>query len=116
MVVGAVNTFVGLGIIFIAKGVLGQSDVLSNVIGYSFGLLINFSLNRSWTFRHRGPVTISAIVFLSVQAVAYSFNLICVLGLIKLECNSYVAQTLGILPYATISYLGARNFAFTPEK
>lgn len=116
LIVGVVNTLIGLAAIFMAKGFLLLNDVSSNAIGYSIGLLVSFILNRSWTFRHKGSVTSAAILFLIVQAVAYSLNLLCVLSLIKLGVNSYAAQSLSVLPYTLVSYVGSVYFVFTPEK
>ncbi|MEO8118442.1 MAG: GtrA family protein [Rhodoferax sp.] len=116
LLVGIVNTLVGLGVIFAAKGVFGLGDVVSNAIGYGIGLLVSFSLNRYWTFRHTGPVSNAIAIFFVVQAAAYSLNLVCVLGSIEYGIDSYIAQALGMPPYMVISYLGSRYFAFTPGK
>ena len=116
MLVGIVNTLVGLGSIFAAKGIFGIGDVAANAIGYGIGLLVSFSLNRSWTFRHNGPVVRAIVAFLIVQAAAYSLNLACVLGMIEYGIDSYLAQALGMPPYMVVSYLGSRYFAFAPGK
>lgn len=116
LLVGIVNTLVGLTFIFAAKGIFGMGDIAANALGYGIGLLTSFSLNRSWTFRHNGPVVRAIVAFLMVQAVAYSLNLACVLGMIEYGIYSYLAQALGMPPYIVISYLGSRYFAFAPDK
>ena len=116
LLVGIVNTLVGLASIFAAKGIFGMGDVAANALGYGIGLLTSFSLNRSWTFCHKGPVVRAVVAFLIAQAVAYSLNLACVLGMIKYGIDSYLAQALGVPPYMVVSYLGSRYFAFAPGK
>lgn len=113
---GVVNTIVGLGSIFIAKGIGGLGDVPANALGYSIGLVVSFTLNRNWTFRHTGHVTRALFVFLAWQGVAYAVNLACVLGLIRYGVDSYVAQALGMPPYMIVSYIGSRFFAFASKK
>lgn len=115
LVVGVVNTMVGLGTIFAAKGLFDMADVAANAIGYAIGLLVSFTLNRNWTFRHSGPISSAIVVFLMVQAVAYSLNLVCVLSLIGFGVDSYLAQALGMPPYTVASYLGSRYFAFASK-
>ena len=116
LMVGVVNTAVGLTVIYGLKW-LGRSDVTANILGYLCGLMVSFTLNRNWTFRHAGTILPAALRFLLVFAVAYLANLGTVLGLIRLlGVNGYVAQTLGIIPYTTLFYLGSRYVAFRPEE
>lgn len=111
--VGAVNTLIGLGVIYACKRLLGFGDVLANASGYAVGLTIGFMLNRHWTFGHTGNVRVAALRFLAVFGVAYSVNLLCVLLAIRAAgIDDYVSQAIGILPYTAIFYLGSRLYAF----
>jgi len=112
LVVGIANTLTGLSLIFVAKWLVGVGDVAANAFGYGVGFLLSFSLNRSWTFGHQGSAGRAFMIFLAVQAAAYGFNLVTVVGLISMGVNSYLAQTLGVPPYTAISYLGSRYLAF----
>lgn len=113
LLVGMVNTLLGLTIIYIAKWFLGIGDVMANASGYGIGLLASFFLNRSWTFAYDGPGGRAFLAFLTVQGVAYGLNLACVMSLIGYGFDSYVAQALGVLPYTTVSYLGSRYLVFS---
>ncbi|MDQ3774828.1 MAG: GtrA family protein [Pseudomonadota bacterium] len=111
--VGAVNTLIGLGVIYACKRLLGFGDVLANVSGYAVGLTIGFMLNRHWTFGRTGNVRVAALRFLAVFGIAYSVNLLCVLLAIRAAgLDDYVSQAIGILPYTAIFYLGSRLYAF----
>jgi len=114
VLVGMVNTLVGLTVIYAAKWFLGAGDVVANASGYCIGLLVSFTLNRSWTFAHIGPAGRAFVTFLGVQGVAYGLNLLCVMGLITYGVDSYLAQAMGIPPYTIVSYLGSRYLAFAP--
>lgn len=116
LIVGVGNTLVGLTFIFLFLR-LGASDVAANALGYSVGLSFSFFANRSWTFRHSGPVWPALWRFLLVFAVAYSLNLATTLMMLRLlGSGSFLAQVAGIMPYTILSYLGSRLVAFKPER
>ena len=116
LIVGVINSSIGLSAIYIAKGVLNYDDISANIFGYSFGLIVSYTLNRFWTFAHNGAFVKSVFAFLIVQGCAYFLNLASVLILIHYEVDSYIAQALGVLPYTIISYLGSRYFVFKLKK
>ena len=111
--VGAANTLIGLLIIYAAKWFLQIDDIAANVLGYSVGLLVGFSLNSHWTFAYRGPVLLALAKFLLVALVAYSMNLLTVLIAIHyMGLNDYIAQALGIPPYTLTTYFASKFFVF----
>jgi putative flippase GtrA len=114
--VGVVNTAVGLGLIYACKWFLELGDVFANFIGYGVGIVVSFTLNRRWTFRHEGAVHSAFFRFIFVTALAYMVNLSVVLCLIHgLGINSYLAQAGGVIPYTLVGYIGSRYFAFRPK-
>lgn len=113
VIVGIVNTFSGLAIIYLVKWVFGWNDIVSNAIGYGAGFCVSFCLNKRWTFEHRGDVGGTLVRFAVVLAFGYLVNLIVLLvGLRVFHLNSYLAQGLGVGPYALATYLGSRYFVF----
>ena len=112
-IVGLANTVAGLSVIFSCKALLGANDVVSNLAGYSFAVLVGFTLNKRWTFEHNGAAAITFARYLLVLVVAYTGNLVTTLVAIEmLNLNSYFAQAAGIVPYTLIGYTGSRWFAF----
>jgi putative flippase GtrA len=113
ILVGVINTLVGLSTIYLLKWFLGATDAIANAGGYLVGLTVSFTLNRQWTFRHVGAVLPAAARFITAFAIAYVANLGTVLTLIhQFEINGYLAQAAGVLPYTTLFYLLSRYTVF----
>lgn len=113
VLVGCVNTLVGLGVIYGAKFFFGAGEVAANALGYGVGLTVSFTLNAKWTFGYNGPYLRAAAKFLAAFAISYACNLATVLALIDgLGVNSYIAQALGIPPYTACFYLLSRFAVF----
>ena len=79
LIVGVANTLVGLGTIYFAMYFLHFNVVQSNALGYSIGILLSFSLNKTWTFSSRDHITSSFIRYLLVLGIGYAANLATVL-------------------------------------
>jgi putative flippase GtrA len=79
LLVGVVNTLVGLGIIYLAMYFLHMDLASSNAIGYTIGIMVSFVLNKKWTFDSQDQVVYSFLRYLLVLLVAYVTNLATVL-------------------------------------
>lgn len=113
LIVGAVNTCSGLLIIYACKYYFEYSDVLANLIGYSLGAILSFSLNSRWTFSYEGGQVVAFFKYLLAILVGYFVNLFVVLYAIDdWGINSYIAQAMGVVPYALITYFSAKHFIF----
>ena len=110
-VVGMLNTVAGLAVIYAARA-LGLGEVAANATGYAIGLMLSFTLNRRWTFRHRGSLLGPASRFAVVTLAAWLANLAVLLGLLHLGMAAVLAQACAVLSYTVISYLGSRWWAF----
>lgn len=112
--VGALNTTIGLAIIWTAMAVLRIDYRAANAIGYAIGAIISFALNRSWTFRHTGNVAGAFARWLVILGLAWLANIAVVMALHAwLRVGVYAAQIGGIATYTACSFLGARYFAFS---
>lgn len=109
---GVLNTLFGLLMIYLAK-FFGAGDILANLFGYGCGLFLSFQLNSKWTFRFNGKLLPVFFKFCLIILISYLINLSVVLYSINhLSINSYIAQAIGIIPYAVISYLGLKCWVF----
>jgi putative flippase GtrA len=113
LLVGMINTILGLAVIWGAKRFIALTDAAANIAGYVVALAASFLLNRRWTFAFRENGAASLLRFLVVFAVAYVANLGTVLALIDVtSLNAMLCQALGVAPYSTLFYLGCRWYAF----
>jgi len=111
---GAVNTLIGLGVIYACKRLFGFGDILANASGYAVGLTIGFMLNKHWTFGHTGNARVAALRFLAVFGVAYSVNLLCVLFAIRPQVSTTMSlRPSGSYPIrrSSISVVASMHFA-----
>ncbi|MES2481542.1 MAG: GtrA family protein [Pseudomonadota bacterium] len=116
-VVGLGNTAAGLIIIYAAKAGLGLGDVYANALGYALMIGAGFALNRRWTFMHHGEGLGAFWRYLLVLALAYLANIVTVLVASRvLQVDPYLAQAMGIVPYAATGYLGSKYFAFAQRR
>lgn len=111
--VGAINTAIGLFVIYLVLFFFNADPAVANAIGYAIGLPVSFSLNRIWTFREKSHATKSAFRFVLVVVVAYLCNIgSIVIGTHQFGANSYLIQLPGIAIYTTIVFIGCRYFVF----
>jgi polyisoprenyl-phosphate glycosyltransferase len=117
LLVGVVNTLVGLSTIYLAMYFLQMNLASSNAFGYTIGIMVSFVLNKKWTFDNQDHVVYSFLRYLLVLLVAYVANLATVLFADShFDLNPYLSQALGIIPYTTIGFLGSRYFAFREQR
>ena len=81
LLVGVLNTGIGLSCIFTAMWLFELDYRLANIIGYFIGCSIGFGPNRLWTFRHQGSWWGSLIAWLAVVAASYSLNFLVIIAL-----------------------------------
>ena len=112
--VGMLNTLVGFSIIFGSKWMLEWTDLWANALGYTVGLCVGFTLNRSWTFEIQdGQIVERSRRYLVTFFMAYLVNVVVLMvGLNVLEINSYLAQVLTMPFYSAVFYLLCRKWVF----
>src|SRR5262245_4419145 len=97
LLVGIVNTFSGLSVIYVLIWAFHIHDVLANIIGYGVGITVSFLLNARWTFSFGGNLTRAAPRFIATIALGYLANLMTVsIALFGFSLNSFIAQASGV--------------------
>lgn len=71
LIVGLINTFVGLSIMYLLYHFANQSYWISTFIGNSVGAVVSFILNRNFTFKSNGSIQKSIFKFLLVILFCY---------------------------------------------
>lgn len=95
--VGAINTLLTLGVIFVCKSWLGIHPMVSNAIGYVAGVVNSFMWNKTWVFRSRNGYTREAIKFLVGFGLCYCLQLLIVAALTYLTPMGGMQWDLGIM-------------------
>ena len=115
LIVGLANTLVGFSVIWVFEELMGIGNLISNLLGYVFGVCVSFIFNRRWSFSFHGEWLGSFLRFLVVFVIAYGTNLIVVFGAMALvHSDSVLLQLFGMPPYSIVFYFGCRRYAFPP--
>ena len=110
---GILNTFFGLGIIYLLKWAMAFSDISANLCGYLLGFIMSFFLNKKWTFKFQGTSHRTFLKFSLLVVMAYATNLaFVVLAVDHWNFGGYMAQAVGIFPYTAINYFGSKYWVF----
>jgi len=113
LLVGLVNTAVGLSSIWALIGLAGWTDLPANATGYAVGLVCSFVLNRRWTFAYKGAWWPALWRFIVVFFIAYAANLLIFFTLRDgLGMDRYLAHAVATVPYTLVFFAGSSLFAF----
>lgn len=109
--VGVVNTAITFSVIVVLS-YLGVSAIISNVIGYAFGLLNSYLMNREFTFSSsKSPK--GALRFLTAFAIAYLLNLAALVGLMHNDIIPVlVAQLVAMVIYNVCFFVAMKCWVF----
>jgi putative flippase GtrA len=118
VLVGIVNTLVGMTIMFALYNLAGCSYWISSGTNYFLTSILSYILNKRFTFRHTGDRAGSAIRFainialcyLLAYGIAKPLTFAVVRGSIELREN--IAMLVGMCIFTGLNYLGQRLFAF----
>jgi putative flippase GtrA len=111
--VGIANTVFGYALIFGFMFIAGWSPEVSNIAGYSIGLITSYVMNRTITFRSTNERKSEFVRFLAVFAISFGANFVALwIMLHLLGVQDWLAQILAGLVYVATSYLLNRAFVF----
>ncbi|MBO5053921.1 MAG: GtrA family protein [Muribaculaceae bacterium] len=96
-IVGAMNTMLTLGVIFLCKSCLGLNPYVSNGLGYAIGLINSFIWNRRWVFKADGSLSRHALYFLLGFAICYAVQLLVVWLLNKSAFGDLRVDVMGMV-------------------
>jgi len=112
-IVGVINTFLTLFIIWLLRSVLDTSLVLANATGYTAGFICSFVLNRSWTFKDNNNWIKGVFKFFIAFFICYMIQLAFVLLLKRWTVlpETYITL-LGMIVYTCINFPFNKYFTF----
>lgn len=122
LLVGILNTLIGLSIMFILLNLFSWSYWLATFTGNSIGAVISYILNRSFTFNSTVgasegiPRFITVIAFCYVVSYSVSGAAANLIEIPEWASRVVSSKELGILMgtilYTTTNYLGQKGFVF----
>ncbi|MGE1163089.1 GtrA family protein [Peribacillus simplex] len=119
LLVGMVNTGVGLSIMLFLMNVLELSYWISTFFGNGMGAVTSFLLNRTFTFRsdidwRRGVARFFCVILICYSA-AYSLGQAIAESLeasVHFSIQQNVAVLIGTIFYTLLNYIGQKYFVF----
>jgi putative flippase GtrA len=114
-IVGVLNTGIHYATFFFLFSFLGAHYLLSSVIGYCFGLLNSYVLNKYWTFRAKTGRRGEFARFTAVNLIALAVNLAALNAFVELaEMRPELAQAFAILCSMAANVTGNKFWTFSP--
>lgn len=118
-IVGVINTAIDFLMFTLSQLVLGLGYSVSQIIGYSFGVLNSFILNKKWTFDDKGAnkKTIHELAqFVIVNLVSLSITIIAMKVLIaNLHIGVYVSKIMVTVLAQITNFLGYKLWVFSEK-
>ncbi|MFS0822090.1 GtrA family protein [Bacillus sp. 1P02SD] len=116
LLVGVINTLVGLSSILLLLHIVGFSYWLATFVGNSLGAGISYILNRRFTFGSKAmygkSIPLFVLVILSCYFLSFSMSKF-VSGFIFVQYPNEMAVLLGTCLYTILNYLGQKYIVFS---
>ena len=117
-IVGGINTLISLLTFYVLNKILGFNYMVSSVIGYAFGMINSYVLNKKWTFNDKDKKIILQLVkFIVVNGISLGINLVAMYILVdRLHIDSMAAQVIATGFSTSFNYLGSKALVFNSSK
>lgn len=119
LLVGVINTLVGMGVMFALYNLLGANYWLSSAANYVVGSILSYILNKRFTFRSREtgwkPFARFAVEIIVCYLLAYGIAKPLVLRILSgtsVRTQENLAMLAGSGLFAVFNYFGQRFFVF----
>ena len=120
ILVGLVNTFVGMSVMFVCYNVLNCNYWFSSTMNYVTGSVISYYLNKNFTFRNKARNWRIVVKFIINIVICYllAFGLAQKLALIilsgyALHFQENIAMFAGSAIFIILNYIGQKLWAFS---
>jgi putative flippase GtrA len=88
--------------------------MLSSVLGYAFGMINSYILNKKWTFNDTDKkIFLQLVKFITVNGISIGVNLLVMYILVdRIHIDSMVAQIIATGFSTSFNYIGSRVLVF----
>ncbi|MBD7912158.1 MULTISPECIES: GtrA family protein [Clostridium] len=115
--VGITNTLIDFLVFIVSNELLGVNYILSQVLGYSFGVINSFILNKKWTFddQRSSKKTVHELVqFTVVNLVSLIITMVAMKLLVtNLNLNLYISKVLVTCIAQVTNFCGYKLWVFS---
>lgn len=115
IIVGSLNTFVGLIAIYLFQIIFSLSPYQSNFFGYLICHALSFVAQGSFTFNSRLTLY-SLLRYSSITSSLWLFNVGILHFLLTFGVNSYVSQFISVAAYAVLGFFLHKHFTFSSRR
>ena len=115
IVVGSLNTFVGLIAIYSFQIFLNFSPYQSNLLGYLICHALSFVAQGSFTFSSR-LTFYSLLRYSFIVSSLWLFNVSVLHLLLEFGMNSYISQFISVAAYAVLGFFLHKYFTFSSRR
>ena len=113
LIVGLVNAISGYSLIISLYTLLNLNFYLSNFIGYLFGLILSFILNRNFVFKAHGKIFSPFIKFVFSFFISYFLNIfVFYISTEFIDLNNYLALLIASFFYSISFFIACNYFIF----
>ncbi|WP_160686528.1 GtrA family protein [Clostridium sp. C2-6-12] len=115
-IIGVLNTLIDLATFTIFHSLFGVNYTISQVAGYSLGVVNSFVFNKNWTFEHRdtNKKTVHEFLqFIIINLISLTITIIFMECLINdFEVNVYIAKIIVTLIAQITNFIGYKLWVF----
>lgn len=112
MIIGVLSFGIDAGTLFFTHGILRIWLPLATAIAYGLAFVVNFGLNRVWSFASTGRVSWQLGRYFMLIGVNYAMTVAIVTGLAAVGLHYMLAKVAAAAVTAVINYIACRNWVF----
>jgi len=90
----------------------GVSLVVSTICAFAAGLVVNYTLNRNWTFQSQADHHRTMVKYGVLVAFNFGSTLLIVLGLTHLGLYYLLSKAIAVALIATVNFTAGRHWVF----
>lgn len=113
-IVGFLGFVIDFGLTYVFKEKLKMNKFVANALGFLISALVNFTVNRMWTFENHNPdLAMQFGKFMAIASVALMLNSLIIYILNgKIRINFYVSKIIAVLFVMFYNFIMNSLFTF----
>jgi len=115
-IIGIMNTLIDFVVFTIFHSFFGINYTISQIAGYSFGVVNSFIFNKNWTFEHRNTnkkTVHEFLQFIIINLISLIITIICMRFLINdFAINVYIAKIIVTLVAQITNFIAYKLWVF----